>query len=222
MFVWIITGKPILYINYRQTYQLYIIIPVGRNCIGRFGYGPKLTWAEIVMGRNVQWPVSYSEIHFFRFLNREFYDESRNINMLVGSWSFWVSNVQRRWVPPWSVTNFLLTLLLRYMYIIKSNRLTRVIKYCKRTLQCTCCNQFSFLFFYLLFLSSFLFYFFFKFRTRYFLLSFNYAIVSKLSQLKKKHFTLTYFMCCLKNIFLAINAPNLIKGYHWKGNWKTQ
>ena len=26
-----------------------------------------------------------SEIHFFRFLNREFYDESRNINMLVGS-----------------------------------------------------------------------------------------------------------------------------------------
>ena len=29
--------------------------------------------------------VSYSEIHFFRFLNREFYDESRNINMLVGS-----------------------------------------------------------------------------------------------------------------------------------------
>ena len=54
MFVWIITGKPILYINYRQTYQLYIIIPVGRNCIGRFGYGPKLIWAEIVMGRNVQ------------------------------------------------------------------------------------------------------------------------------------------------------------------------
>ena len=41
MFVWIITGNDT---NYRQTYQLYIIIPVGRNCIGRFGYGPKLTW----------------------------------------------------------------------------------------------------------------------------------------------------------------------------------
>ena len=33
--------------NYRQTYQLYIIIPVGRNCIGRFGYGPKLLWADM-------------------------------------------------------------------------------------------------------------------------------------------------------------------------------
>ena len=35
------------YTNYRQTYQLYIFIPVGRNCIGRFGYGPNLTWAEM-------------------------------------------------------------------------------------------------------------------------------------------------------------------------------
>ena len=30
---------------------------MGGNCIGRFGYGPKLTSAEIVMGRNVQWPM---------------------------------------------------------------------------------------------------------------------------------------------------------------------
>ena len=30
---------------------------MGRNCIGRFGYGPKLTLAEIVMGRNVHWPL---------------------------------------------------------------------------------------------------------------------------------------------------------------------
>ena len=44
-------------------------------------------------------------------------------------------------------------------------------------------------------------------------LAFNYAIVSKLSQLlkKQKKFTLTYFMCCLKIIFLAVNASNLIK-----------
>ena len=27
----------------------------------------------------------YYEIHYFRVLNREFFDESRNINMLVGS-----------------------------------------------------------------------------------------------------------------------------------------
>ena len=64
---------------------------------------------------------------------------------------FGSQNVQRRWVRPWSVTNFLLTLLWRYMYIIKSSRLTHIIKYCKRTLQCICCNQFSFVFFYLLF-----------------------------------------------------------------------
>ena len=35
------------YTNYRQTYQLNIIIPVGQNCIGQFGYGPKLLWAEM-------------------------------------------------------------------------------------------------------------------------------------------------------------------------------
>ena len=40
--------------------------------------------------------MSYSEIHFFRFLNREFYDESRNINMLVGSWSFLVSKCPKK------------------------------------------------------------------------------------------------------------------------------
>ena len=40
--------------------------------------------------------MSYSEIHFFRFLNREFYDESRNINMLVGSWSFWISKCPKK------------------------------------------------------------------------------------------------------------------------------
>ena len=40
--------------------------------------------------------MSYSEIHFFRFLNREFYDKSRNINMLVGSLSFWVSKCPKK------------------------------------------------------------------------------------------------------------------------------
>ena len=40
--------------------------------------------------------MSYSEIHFFRFLNREFYDASKNINMLVGSWSFWVSKCPKK------------------------------------------------------------------------------------------------------------------------------
>ena len=48
-----------------------------------------------VTRKGTSW-VSYSEIHFFRFLNREFYDESRNINMLVGSWSFWVSKCPKK------------------------------------------------------------------------------------------------------------------------------
>ena len=101
------------------------------------------------------------------------------------------------------------------MYIIKSSRLTHVVKYCKRTLQCICCDQFSFIFFYLLFLSFFLLYFFFKCRTRYFFLAFSYTIVSTLSQLKKtkqknNNLTLTYFMCCLKNNFLVVNSSNLI------------
>ena len=48
-----------------------------------------------VTRKGASW-VSYSEIHFFRFLNREFYDESRNINMLVGSWSFWVSKCPKK------------------------------------------------------------------------------------------------------------------------------
>ena len=90
------------------------------------------------------------------------------------------------------------------MYIIKSSRLTRAIKYCKRTLQCICCNQFSFVFFYLLFLYFFLLYFY-----HLFCLAFNYTIVSKLSQLKK--ITLTYFMCCLKIIILVVTASNMIK-----------
>ena len=88
-------------------------------------------------------------------------------------------------------------------------------KILQKELQCICCNQFSFLFFYLLFLSFFLLCFVFKFRTSYFFLAFNYTIVSKLSQLKKTHkkqnFTLTYFMLCLKIIFLAFNPSNLIK-----------
>ena len=73
------------------------------------------------------------------------------------------------------------------MYIIKSNRLTRALKYCKRMLQCICCNQFSLVFFYLLFQSFFLLYFFFQISHQLFFLAFNYTIVSKLSQLKKDH-----------------------------------
>ena len=72
------------------------------------------------------------------------------------------------------------------MYIIKSNRLIRAIKYCKRTLQCICCNQFSLVFFYLLFQSFFLLYFF-QISHQLFFLAFNYTIVSKHIQLKKNH-----------------------------------
>ena len=113
---------------------------------------------------------------------------------------FGSQNVQRRWVPPWSI-DVIVTLRVH----IQSSRLTHVIKYCKRTLHCICCYQFSFVFFYLLFLSFFLLYFFFKFRTRYFL-AFSYTTVSTLSQLKKKkkkkkttsHW---HILCAVKNYF---------------------
>ena len=100
------------------------------------------------------------------------------------------------------------------MYITKSSRLTRVIKYCKRTF-----NVFvviNFLFYFSIYysshssssISSS------NFAPDIFL-AFNYTIVSKLSQLqkrnKKSNFTLIYFMCCLKIIFLVVNASNLIK-----------
>ena len=111
------------------------------------------------------------------------------------------------------------------MYIIKSNRLTRVIKYCKRTLQYICCNEFSFVFFYLLFLSFFLLYFFFKCRTRYFS-SLNYTIVSTLSQLKKakqknKKLHTDIFHVLLKIIFLVVNASNLIRRISFERKMKN-
>ena len=85
------------------------------------------------------------------------------------------------------------------MYIIKSNRLTRAIKNCKRTLQCICCNEFSLVFFYLLFQSFFLLYFF-QISHQLFFLAFNYTIVSKLSQLQKKNNT-DIFHVLFKNYY---------------------
>ena len=100
------------------------------------------------------------------------------------------------------------------MYIIKSSRLTHAIKYCKRTLQCICCNQFSFFFpLFLIIIPLILPHLFLlQMSHQIFFLAFSYTIVSTLSQLKKNpnNFTLTYFMCCLKIIFLVVNAPNLI------------
>ena len=135
-----------------------------------------LKWRLICNYHIYMWPVtrkgtswvSYSEIHFSAFWKENF---MTNPEILTCWWvldHFGSQNVKRRWVPPWSVTNFLLTLLLRCMYKIKSRRLTHIIKYCKKTLQCICCNQFSFVLFYLLLLSFFLLYFFLKCRTRYF------------------------------------------------------
>ena len=52
-----------------------------------------------VTRKGTSW-VSYSEVHFFRFLNREFYDESRNLTCWWVLDNFGSQNVQRRWVPP--------------------------------------------------------------------------------------------------------------------------
>ena len=35
---------------------MYIVVFMGQNGMGRNGYGPKWSWAKMVMGRNDQWP----------------------------------------------------------------------------------------------------------------------------------------------------------------------
>ena len=39
-----------------QYYKLVAEFVMGRVCMGRFGYGPSLSWTEFVMGRVVQLP----------------------------------------------------------------------------------------------------------------------------------------------------------------------
>ena len=38
--------------------ELVAELVMGRVCMGRVGYGPSLSWAEFVMGRDVQLPCS--------------------------------------------------------------------------------------------------------------------------------------------------------------------
>ena len=40
---------------------------MGRVCMGRVGYGPSLSWAEFVMGRDVQLPIKAARITFCSF-----------------------------------------------------------------------------------------------------------------------------------------------------------
>ena len=40
-----------------------------RVCMGRVGYGPSLSWAEVVMGRDVQLPLLREIITFLDYLN---------------------------------------------------------------------------------------------------------------------------------------------------------
>ena len=40
---------------------------MGRVCMGRVGYGPSLSWAEFVMGRDVQLPATLFHIFFLFF-----------------------------------------------------------------------------------------------------------------------------------------------------------
>ena len=81
--------------------------------------------------------MAYSEIHFFRFLNRECYEESRNINILVGSWIVLglKMSTEDGYRPEKSQTFY------RYLII---SRLTNVIKYCaKMFFQCIRCTCFE-------------------------------------------------------------------------------
>ena len=49
--------------------KLVAELVMGRVCMGRVGYGPSLSWAEFVMGRDVQLPIFSREMH--RFMKRE-------------------------------------------------------------------------------------------------------------------------------------------------------
>ena len=35
---------------------------MGRVCTGRVGYWPSLSWAEFVMGRDVQLPINHNDV----------------------------------------------------------------------------------------------------------------------------------------------------------------
>ena len=101
------------------------------------------------------------------------------------------------------------------MHIIKCSRsITRAIKYCKKTFQRIRCNQFSFVFS-LLFIIHLILPLQFLLRVRPdIFIAFNYTIVLTLSQLikktTKKHLQTDIFHVLFKNIFLVVNASNLI------------
>ena len=50
--------------------KLVAELVMGRVCMGRVGYGPSLSWAEFVMGRDVQLPLGAVNPH--RGLYRHF------------------------------------------------------------------------------------------------------------------------------------------------------
>ena len=113
------------------------------------------------------------------------------------------------------------------MYIIISSRLTHVIKYCKRTLQLYLLQSIFFFFSLFLIIIPLILphLFLLQMSHQIFFLAFSYTIVSTLSQLtkttKNNNFTLTYFMCCLKTIFLLVNASNLIIRIPFKRKMKN-
>ena len=146
--------------------------------------------------------VSYSEIHFFCILNREFYDESRNINMLVGSWSFWVSKCPKKMGTDLKRHKLSIDVIVTLHVHHKIQQIDTHYK----ILQKGCYNVFiviNFLFSFSIYysshssdsISSS------NFAPDIFL-AFNYTIVSKLSQLlKKKNLHTDIFHVLFKNHF---------------------
>ena len=57
---------------------------MGRVCMGRVGYGPSLSWAEFVMGRDVQLPIPqqvYGPCQLSRLLNDSFFPHKEFVFM---------------------------------------------------------------------------------------------------------------------------------------------
>ena len=135
-----------------------------------------------VTRKGTSW-VSYSEIHFFRVLNREFYDESKNINMLVGSWSFWVSKCPKKMGTALKCHKLSIDVIVTLHVHHKINTRYKILQK-----DVTMYLLWSIFFYLLLFIIPLILppLFLLQMSHQIFFLVFSYTIVSALSQLKKK------------------------------------
>ena len=134
--------------------------------------------------------VVISEIHFFRVLNREFHDESRNTNMLVGSWSFWVSKCPKKMGTALKRHELSIDVIVTLHVHNKIQQINTRYKILQKDV--TMYLLWSIFFCLLLFIIPLILPpLFLQMSHQIFFLAFSYTIVSTLSQLKKQNKTTT-------------------------------